>query len=200
VSNGDTERTVSGLDEAQIDARDLEALRQAVILHRLAMDVPCQLRSMAAASGAQAGGPLKDLTPRLLRLHVTPLPKLGKLKPVSTQLARPRIKQATALAAGLPVERRALPLTMLTVPQEERLERELQQRYGAAADGLRLQALFQNIPPEAAEAIQLDPQLRRAAFRLPAGLNPARTRGGFFLLILSDRENKTKKLLLRLDK
>jgi hypothetical protein len=201
----DDARTVSGLDESQIDAADLEQLRKAVVLHTCDLKSSAKVRALPDAQlhiaptashlhSLQLGGASAGVAKQPVGLH--------ELRAVYKQLelgaATPRIRKGLDAALSLAVRRRRLLEGELSREREKALYRALYQKLGEEAHGLEVRAVFAHVPPEAADSVSVDRELRWASFCLPAGWPASRARGGFYLVVLRGEGNKTRRLLLRL--
>jgi len=206
--------SASGLDEGQIEPRDLEALRKAVVLHRLG-----ETASPGKEAGAEAGArrrgtdvsgvvmPLSAEARRLgvlmapppaQRLHERALPKHCAVRRAPLPRVRIRPKNGLAVARRLSVVRQRLLPGDLLPRQLAEIFRELYFRFGKEARDFDVAAVFANIPPEAVESVKVDPGFARAAFTAPSDVPISKLSSGYSLAVLRTKTGETRILSLRL--
>lgn len=195
--------TASGLDEAQIDAADLQVLRDLVRLHTIAPGMAVAATALAGWECAMPPGRIKHVepgcpAPRRLGLRIVPLPHQAAIRRLPQPKLAVRLKHGLPLALRQPVRRRRLRLDDLPPEMLKSMFTKLYEKYGEQARHMEIAAVFPHVPPEAANAISVDPALAWAAFELPAGVAPGKARAGFYLIVLSTPEGETRKVLLRL--
>jgi hypothetical protein len=196
--------TVSGLDERQIDEKDLERLRAA-----------CRLNSIlpaGASAGAESTGwhGLRSLEPVLhfidpagsapasRRIRIAPLPRRSRVHRAVLPIGMTRVHRDLRLALRQPVCRRRLRLGELSVHQEKELYRQLFAKYGERAHQMTVQAVFAHIPPEAAKSARFADDLSCVYFRFPGNVSPRSAAGGHYLVVVADERHKTRSVLFRL--
>jgi hypothetical protein len=199
----DAPLTASGLDESQIDAADLKALRGSVRLRSLPLDMAVATTKLAAWECALPSGSLRSIepgcaTPRKFALRIVPLPHKAVIRRLAQQTPSARLMRDLPLALRQPVRRRRIRPDDLPEAMLKTLFTKLFEKYGEQARQMEITAVFPHVPPEAAGAITVDPALAWAAFELPAGVAPGKARAGFYLIVLSAPEGETRKVLLRL--
>jgi len=205
--NRDKERehSASGLDETQIEKADLEHFQQATVLRQVDTQITCPVHQleMGWIEPGLPGTSIKharvEFAPRKpIRMRFALLPNrinVSKLKPPATSL---RLRRALSIAGMQPIRRDKLDLRFMSREFESRLDHKLKERFGAGIDSVEILGVFPHVPPEAAETVQVDSELRWATFTWSSKLNPAKALPDFFLIIFRDQDQRTKKLLVRL--
>lgn len=195
--------TASGLDEAQLDPADLQALRDAVKLRTCGLEAGATFRrledfhpelQLAGLHFVECG-----LLPlQALALRLAPLPRQAAVRRLAWREPQAVVRHATALAQQQPVRRSRLRPDDLPPAQLKALLAAMYKKYGPEAGELEIAAVFAHVPPEAKAAIGIDPALRWAAFTLPAGTTPQAAHAGYYLVVLRAKNNETRKVLFRL--
>ena len=198
----DADPTASGLDESQIDSADLQALHDIVRLHTIALGTAVQARRLENWECSLPPGSIRAIepgcaAPRRVTLRLAPLPHKVAIRRLPQPTSSIRIKRDTPLAQRQPVRRRKLRPDDLPEAQLKTLFTKVYEKYGELARGMEIAAVFPHIPPEAANAISVDPALAWAAFVLPPAVAPDKARAGFYLIVLT-APNETRKVLFRL--
>jgi hypothetical protein len=199
----DAPLTASGLDETQIDAADLKALREMVRLRSLTPGITVPTAKLAGWECVLPPGSISLIepgctAPRTLTLRIVSLPRKATLRRLAPPAPQVRLQRGLPLAQRQPVLRRKLRPDSLPEEMLKSLYTKLFEKYGDQARRMKVAAIYPHVPPEAAGAISVDPALAWAAFELPAGMAPGKARAGFFLIVLSTPGGETRKVLLRL--
>ena len=195
--------TASGLDESQLAAQDLEALRAAVNIQTLETSLAVRTHVLDAETierpKLRVHRAQLDLSQATaVKLSIAPLPHAARLKRLLPPAPRLKVRPALDFAQRQPVVRRALQPSDYTTDFEQRVSAALARHLGTEAQQWRTDAVFAQIPPEARGGITIDPRLRWAAFVLPAGMPVHQAQEGYFLIALSSPADQTRRLLLRL--
>jgi hypothetical protein len=196
--------TVSGLDERQIDAADLETLRAACRLNQLLPEPAAgvgqreTLIDLGALRPSLNAVELAIAEPVSQRIRIAPLPKRSKINRAALPLGLIRVRRNLKLALRQPIRRSKLRLGELKAAQQKELYRKLFEKYGRRAEEITVEAVFAHVPPEGAQSARLSEDFESLEFKFPANTSPRGVVTGQYLVVLSDRLRKTWSVLLRL--
>ncbi len=198
-------RSASGLDEAQIDQADIGQLHEVFKVHQLKGDIQAKVRSLDS-EWIQPGLPASQvnrakvalLPAKPVRLRFAQLPQKTPIRRLKFPFPRFRLYRSITPALGQQIRRDRVPDNLMSREMEKRVYAKLYEQLGDGARSVEVLGVFPNIPPEAAETVQVDSELRWAVFSWGPGQKPARARPGFHLIVFRDHEKRTKKMLSRL--
>lgn len=195
----------SGLDESQIDARDLQALRDACKVRSLALEMRSAISRLASSQRHAKEQPHAPRRAELglprakpLRLRIAQLPAQAVCRQFDLSPARPRVRRNLNLARRVPVGRRRFHPDELPGVQLKALFRALYQHFGEEARQLEVLAIFPHIPPEAKGSVSVSSDLKWAHFVLPRRFPAHKALPGRYLVVLRDAGNETREVLIRL--
>lgn len=198
-------RTASGLDETELDPRDMDELRGQFRFTRAEHESSAGVATLAgwelppALDKSQlAITALAIPSVRAERMRMAPLP--GKVRTATVRIDQPRVRMQRdlALALAMPIRRPRVAAGELTRAEQDAVNSAVVKKYGSAARNLTLAGVFREVPPEAAKSVRLDEALRFCQFTLPPGTNVARLQSGYALVIATGDSGKTYPALARL--
>jgi hypothetical protein len=200
-----SETTASGLREQELNQADIEQLRAQFRFSALPSSIDCSVQTLTdwpLAPGLEAGllqrVPL-DIPPvRSRPLKLAPLPGRVKVQHLRPDPVRLRVQRDLPRALGQPIRRTRVLPGDLAVAEQAAVNRAFVAKYGSGAARLHLQAVFREVPPEAAKSVRLDEALRFCQFELPAGVPVHKLHSGHALAVAIGDSGKTYPLLVRL--